>query len=419
MRRFRPVQTLPGRAPARYNEPTLRRGYQGEKVFNMKVSDSNAVHRKNALFTHIVTEGTHYEVGRALGAHFKQEPGLISFLSSPFMGASPLLPAAAAKARESFEKYDPGLNEEIQGFADETGLDADRIVFYYSYLQPSGHCTQAALRTGPEGNGSTYHMRTYDFGWEDEPYNQLLLSTTRVKGKPAHTGFALQLFGRYDGMNEEGLSVTTTSGRIRPEMTGEGFVFPGVVRALLDNCATTEEAVLLMRSIPVSDYRNFLISDARGSVALVETAGTHKEIQYYAAPAVSTSDMLVLSANHYTLPSMQPHNLQVMDNSRTRYNALQMALSGEYPAVDPITAMKAAAGTEYPEGICCHHYSEGFGTMWSIVCDNNERKLHICFGSPQLNSWRTFGFDDPAGIRHYHAALPDRPSDAGFWSVNL
>ncbi|MFD1906382.1 carcinine hydrolase/isopenicillin-N N-acyltransferase family protein [Paenibacillus rhizoplanae] len=63
------------------------------------------------------------------------------------------------------------------------------------------------------------------FGWEDEPYNQLLLSTTRVKGKPAHTGFALQLFGRYDGMNEAGLTVTTTSGRIRPEMTGEGFVF--------------------------------------------------------------------------------------------------------------------------------------------------------------------------------------------------
>lgn len=373
--------------------------------------------RKTVLYSHIVTEGTHYEVGRALGSHYKQDTRLISFLTSPFMGASPLLPAAADKVMEKFEKYCPGINEEIQGFADETGMKAETVVFYYSYFQPAGHCTQAAFRTGSQDGGHTFHMRTYDFGWEDEPNNQLLLSTTRVKGKPAHIGFTLQLFGRYDGMNEAGLSVTTTSGRIRPEMTGEGFVFPGVVRALLDSCETTEEAVLLMRSMPISDYRNFMISDAKGSLALVETAGTHKEIQYHTPAETGTSlSKLILSANHYTLPSMNVHNLQVMENSRARYDAVRLTLSDGMAAIDPIAAMKAVAGTEYPAGICCHHYSEGLGTLWAMICDNTAREAHICFGSPQLNSWRTFGFRDPAGISEYSAILPDSPSVDGFWN---
>lgn len=373
------------------------------------------IQRRTAQYSHIVTEGTHYEVGRALGAHYKHNSELISFLSSPFMGASPLLPSAADRVMESFEKYCPGMNEEIKGFADETGIEPGRVVFYYSYFQPSGHCTQAAYRTSPDNGGHTCHMRNYDFGWEDEPYNQLLLSTTRVKGKPAHTGFALQLFGRYDGMYVEGLTVTTTSGRIRPEMTGEGFIFPGVVRALLDNCTTAEEAALLIRSMPVSDYRNFLISDAKGDIALVETAGTQKEVQYYPAAAGGNCNQLVLSANHYTLPSMQVHNLQVMENSRTRYEALRSALTDEVALQSPVGAMQAIAGTEYPKGVCCHHYSEGFGTLWSMVCDNSAREAHICFGSPQLNSWITFGFNDPAGVYEYQAVLPNRPSTAGFW----
>ncbi|WP_342478191.1 C45 family peptidase [Paenibacillus sp. FSL H7-0350] len=374
--------------------------------------------RKTAQFTYLVTEGTHYEVGRALGAHHKNNSAMLSFLSSPFMGGSPLTPYAADKAMESFERYCPGLNEEIQGFADETGIEAAHVVFYYSYFQAPGHCTQAAYLTGASADqsGQIYHMRNYDFGWEDEPYNQLLLSLARVKGKLAHTGFALQLFGRYDGMNEAGLTVTTTSGRVRPEMTGEGFVFPGVVRALLDQCTTAEESVQLMRSIPVADYRNFLISDAQGNIALVETAGTEKAIQYHPAADSLSASQLVLSANHYTLPSMQLHNQQVMENSWTRYDALRAALMDDNTPINPVAAMKAAAGREYPEGICCHHYSEGLGTLWSMVCDNTARELHICFGSPQLNGWRTFGFHDPAGMRVFEAVLPDKPSAEGFWT---
>lgn len=84
--------------------------------------------------------------------------------------------------------------------------------------------------------------------------------------------------------------------------------------------------------------------------------------------------------------------------------------------INPVAAMKAAAGREYPEGICCHHYSEGLGTLWSMVCDNTARELHICFGSPQLNGWRTFGFHDPVGMRVFEAVLPDKPSAEGFWT---
>lgn len=85
------------------------------------------------------------------------------------MGAAPLKPEAAERAMEQFEQYCPGLNQEIRGFADETGVPAENIVFYYSYVQPAGYCSQAAVSTGTGSGSRTYHMRTYDFGWEDAP----------------------------------------------------------------------------------------------------------------------------------------------------------------------------------------------------------------------------------------------------------
>ncbi|MNI38521.1 Acyl-coenzyme A:6-aminopenicillanic acid acyl-transferase [compost metagenome] len=370
---------------------------------------------KTMVYKHVVTEGTHYEVGRALGSVFKHDQALREFLSAPFMGADPLLPAAADKAMASFERYCPGLNQEIQGFADELGVQPERIVFYYSYLQPKCYCSQAVLSSGTKDGSSTYHMRTYDYGWEEEPCNQLLLSTTRVTGKAAHTGFALQLFGRYDGMNEEGLSISTTSGRMRPEISGEGFVFPGAVRAVLDVCATTAEAVALLRSLPLADYRNFLVSDRHGSAALIEVAGTCKEVEQLKAPAPGTRQ-LIASANHYTLPSMQQYNLQLIPSSLARHGLMDTTLSRLPGNEDVLAAMKDLVQRPLPEGVTCHHYSEGFGTLWSLICDNAARKLHVCFGSPQRNAWRTIGFEGPPGISEYTALLPDEPAGADFWS---
>ncbi|AIQ47470.1 hypothetical protein R70723_17445 [Paenibacillus sp. FSL R7-0273] len=369
---------------------------------------------KTAVYRHIVTEGSHYEVGRALGAYFRHNRELMDFLSSPFMEADPLLPDAAEIAMEQFEQYCPGLNQEILGFADEAGVPAANIVFYYSYIQPTGYCSQAAVSAGTGTDSRTYHMRNYDFGWEEAPYNQLLLCTTRVTGKPAHIGFALQLFGRYDGMNEEGLCITTTSGRIRPALSEAGFAFPGVVRTVLDSCATAKEAVSLLHSMPVSDFRNFLISDRHGCIALAEVAGAHKAFEFL-DPSEAAFRRQTVSANHYNLEAMQPHNLQIMPNSRTRAQIMQTALNKAADPHETLSVMKQLTARSYPKGISCHHYSEGFGTLWSTICDNAARELHVCFGSPQLNPWSTFGCSSPPGISEYTARLPDEPSGAGFW----
>jgi hypothetical protein len=112
---------------------------------------------------------------------------------------------------------------------------------------------------------------------------------------------------------------------------------------------------------------------------------------------------------------MQPHNLQLMHNSRVRAELMQSSLSGETEQQDMLNKMKQLTAQAFPQGISCHHYSEGFGTLWSTICDNTARELHICFGSPQLNSWRTFGFSSPPGISEYQARLPDEPASADFW----
>ena len=49
------------------------------------------------------------------------------------------------------------------------------------------------------------------------------------------------------------------------------------------------------------------------------------------------------------------------------------------------------------------------------MTDPIEAKVDICFGSPNINSWRTFGFDDSSGVICYSAVLPDVTADQDFW----
>jgi predicted choloylglycine hydrolase len=56
-------------------------------------------------------------------------------------------------------------------------------------------------------------------------------------------------------MNEHGLCITTSAGVINPNYNEEGFLFPVVVRAILNNCKTVKEAIELLDFMEIADYR--------------------------------------------------------------------------------------------------------------------------------------------------------------------
>lgn len=359
-------------------------------------------------FKHCVIEGTPYGAGKLLGEMFKDD-GFVKFMTSPFMGGNRLSKYKVIKAMEFYDKFNPGVNEEIKGFADAVGADAEDIVYYYAYVQPSvGNCSHVAVLPSITEDGRIYHARSYEYGWDDRP----ILFTSRIEGKYQQIGFGCQLFGRFDGINECGLSVSTSAGVINPEIKDEGCVFPVVVRTLLDKCNDVDQAVEIIMNMPISDYRNFIIADRNGKAALVEVASSCKGIKYIGT--VSEGNFLC-SANHYSLPEMIKHDVGRMWHSVARYKAIKTQIGAAAPAVTKDIVRDILSST-VPNGACCHHYSNGMGTLWSMLFDPMDCKVEICFGSPNINKWRTFDFAGSVGVINYTAQLPDEPVEHHFWN---
>lgn len=72
---------------------------------------------------YISNQGTPYEAGYQLGKKLLGNEELIRFMTSPFMRGPKLSAEKFETVKQLFDKFSPGLSEEIRGFADAVGAD--------------------------------------------------------------------------------------------------------------------------------------------------------------------------------------------------------------------------------------------------------------------------------------------------------
>jgi predicted choloylglycine hydrolase len=83
-----------------------------------------------------------------------------------------------------------------------------------------------------------------------------------VKGKADHIGFSELLCGRNDGINNYGLCATMSGswGGVPEEYKEpKGFHYAIGIRAVLDNCKNTSEAVDLLQHMPIGSAVNITL----------------------------------------------------------------------------------------------------------------------------------------------------------------
>lgn len=359
-------------------------------------------------FKHCVVEGTAYEAGEQLGNMLKDDKAFITAMTSPFMGGSKISKHQLNRVMDLYDKFCPGANDEIKGFADAVGANAEDVVYYFAFLQNRlSNCSHIALTPSISENNQIYLGRNYDFHWNDNP----LLIESRIKGQYNQIGFGCQVFGRFDGMNEHGLCITTSAGVINPDYTEEGFVFPVVVRAILNNCKTVKEAIELFDSMKIADYRNFIIADRYGDAVLIEVAASKRALKM---AGNTENDKYLFSTNHYNIPSMKELGYPIVKHSIVRHNAIKACIEASLTKISK-AELKKILSTTMPEGVCCHHYEDGMGTLWSLVFDPMQMEVDICFGSPNINQWKTFNLNNPTGVKNYSAMLPNESATPDFW----
>ncbi len=204
---------------------------------------------KSVTYHHTVLQGSAYEIGQMQAEIVNAAPGFAAFMQS---GQGAFSETEFRTVRGTFERYCPGLNEEIQGLADGLGVPPAHVVYYsQTYLRQS-HCSHMAVLPGLSASGHVLVGRSYEF---DDTMDDLQLCTTHVTGQYAHVGFSSLLLGRLDGLNEHGLAVTMSAGGLpvgtapglRPPIQ-DGLQFWALIRTVLETCRTVDEALDLIEA---------------------------------------------------------------------------------------------------------------------------------------------------------------------------
>jgi predicted choloylglycine hydrolase len=356
-------------------------------------------------FKHILLEGTSYEVGQKQGELLKPYSDAVAFFTSNKADLKKIGFRIFKEVQDFYEDYCPGINEEIEGFAESLGASAENVNFY---LCPHSiqNCSHLVTLSSITEDKHIYMGRSYEWKHDEE---DLRLVTTKVKGKSTHLGFSMLLFGRYEGINDHGLAVTSSGGgAYSAPMNPRGLFFSVAVRSILDNCQNVNEAVELLKNIPLSSSTNFIVADKEGNAALIEALGERlsvKEIDF------RSQDQYLSATNHYTQPDMIQYNKFVnnwlLPNSKTRQETIQAYIRSNKPEINSEN-LKNLLSLEIPRGLCAHYFTDYFGTLWSIIIDISKQSMEICFGPPTHNEWYTFPLDSSTTSKEYTVTIPDK-----------
>jgi predicted choloylglycine hydrolase len=370
------------------------------------MTDLPTIH--NVTYTHTVLEGDAYAVGKQQAEGIRQVHEALKFFTTPPPDRPAFTPQQAEQVLKFFDQHCPGLNEEVQGFADGLGASPEQIIYYAWSYQADGRCSQMAALPAGTADGHLLIGRSYE--WNHNESDRRIV-TTRIPGRAAHIGFSEILFGRDDGINEHGLCVTMSAGAPMAPAEPGGCMFWAVIRTMLDRCHHVDEAIELVRAIPISFNLNLMLADRSGEAAVVEIASSHRAVRRIGP---TSPEPILIATNHFIQPEMIPYDLGRMWNSVTRYQAIQRRLEADAGQISPNT-LRGILTDRVPEGVCGHHYSEWFGTLWSEIFDVTAGTVEVCFGAPTHNPWHTFGLNTPAGITTYPTQLPDEPSNPLYW----
>ena len=361
-----------------------------------------------AHYMHI--EGTNYKVGETLGNIYCNIPGL----KERFRFSEGVFTKQKEKQMfQMFDKFCPGINEEISGFAETIKIPEGQVIYYLmSYLKPG--CSQMVVLPSKTENGHVLMARNYEFS---DAMEEMMICSTRINGKYAHLGSSIMQFGRSDGLNEQGLAVSQTSAGMpvgnfefarKPAIVG--LQFWAVIRSVLENCKNVNEAIELAMEIPIAYNINMLVADKDGNAALIESFNGEKAIKIIDA---STDEKFICSTNHIHLPKLKHYEPKSMKNSILRYELIHDTIISKNK-VD-IEDLKKLLSSKYPGGLCCHFYDEFFGTLRGMVFDLNEGTIEVCFGSTALNKWHMFKMNEIANSNEYIAKIEKEKSPFGFW----
>ncbi len=359
---------------------------------------------KEELFT---LEGTHYEIGIQHGSQLSEiiNKSVIPFVLDDIQEKG----ISADEYRRITRKYAelignrfPEVIDETRGIAEGAEIDYETallLLFYWEVRDTVEHSVHECSSFVAAGDATIdgQPIATQNSDWP-----------LRMAGKGLGQAFHVSPKGRYKflgrglagnlgrtsviGFNEKGLSFV---GSGIHQVEGAGFGFPALIltRIGLETCATVEEFITLVKSIPNWSHagENVDVVDMDGSMARISFSTPRTMI-------VQTKDHYIASTNHYHNKEMRqfgPPREDAYPSSYARYERLIELLQSNYGVIDREKAMNIMSDHKYsdspPEGtksICRHGTNRQ--TMTNLISDPARGEFWISEGTPCKRKYSKF-----------------------------
>ena len=295
--------------------------------------------------------GSYHQIG------LQQSKGLLSLLQMPKDILLHLTRSTNTQtAKQLLQKHCPQLIHEMERLSAGSALSVATVLRLYSGYSisfPEMGCT-ALVKDG-------MYVRNYDFS--PALYDARLVFSNPENGY-ASIGFSQQIIGRLDGMNEYGLVVGLHF--VNHEYSEEGFIASTIVRILLEQCKTIEEACMLIKEIPHGYCYNYSMTDCSGRAIVVE-ATPQKQVIKRENPLICT--------NHFESIHLIEKNKKMIEGSIHRKRFLTKLLEEELS----ITAVYQHFNAENSP-LFYDNYHEYFGTLHTIIYQPKTLKILVGIG---------------------------------------
>ncbi len=364
-------------------------------------------------FVHVQAKGTYRDVGRAVGeAARDQVRASVAFFADGFstmtqgrLTFAQAVEQAAAYARHA-RRWLPQYVDELQGVADGSGLALQELLVlncgeeFTAVEAAVGEASETPLPAVGAASGDRCtavavaaagrHVVGHNMDWYvvDAVNNVLFDLTvpdgTRIMGI-AGAPYLLML-----GMNSHGIANVSNSVHSTDNRIGVPNVF---VRRWSLEAPTAEEA--RARGLLEARARgtNHFFGDVGGRLWDLETSATASAfVDHSGAGSMAHT-------NHYAAPAMAPFEGSRHEESRVRLGTAERLLAeGVARGDDPVelVARVLRCHDPSPDGAICGHAdgsmvaAEQGMTVGSMICDLDERRLHVCAGPPCENPYQTY-----------------------------
>ena len=347
-----------------------------------------------AGFREVTATGSHHQIGVSIGKQCRGQALAMETRFKGWMGSIPgfNLQKAVAYAKKSLpasRKFYPEYIEELEGYAEGTGIKFD-LIWAMSVDYPGGGrgkgCTDIVVNSEWTKDDCVYAVHNEDVC----PYSIDLISIATIKptDEPGYIGMNYGGIWPTAGMNAAGISMTGNALVPNDARLGIPKIVP--CRKVLRESGIYQA---LMASMPEGRGHSFnnIVTDSNGEIFSMEGSATTFDALY-------AEDGWLIHTNHYLSPRMWKfeENMHTRFSSIVRYNRARRLFKKDLGKVDLATFKRVLSDhVGYPESICRHPdpalaEDEQTRTILQVAFNLTERIAWVIYGNPCEGQYKKY-----------------------------